>query len=548
MNKFKIIKSILSIILSIVFFYLSFVFLRILIWIKDVFGKVDFIQILFFLKVPITGTSDIIIKYFNEDVLLYCLFILIFVFLFFILLYIVGKNIKLKFNCFVKNLYKFLLISIWAFIIIFIIDNVCGFFLIEYKNITYIFKVLMLLAFLMLCVDILFEILKLKISNKILFYSIVLFLLSILNFGVYFDVFEDLFLGYSDFYEQNYVNPKTVKIDSPKNKKNLILIYMESMDYSVINNVSKYYELELLDIAKNNQSFDNYLSGIFQNWTQASLLATTTGIPFAYKGDMVSFLKKPLKLLNSNKTKRSFAKNAYSIYQILKDNGYALFFLQGGNLEFAETDIFLKGHGFDDSMIVGAEKIAKYYKQYKRDEHWWGYFDSDVYEILKIKLKELSNNQPFFATMFTLDTHFSKTDKLDVAKEQHKKFVKVASLLLVDFLSWLKNQPFANDTTVVVIGDHDRMGTNFPKANKNNVYNVFINASVKTKNTNRTFNQIDLFPTILESIGFKIEGDRLGLGTSLFSQKQTLIEKFGHNKLKKMLRYKSKLYNSLWVD
>ena len=549
MNKFKIIQSVFCIILSLIFFYLSFVFLRVLDWIKDVFGKVDFVQIIFFLKVPIVGTSDIIIKYFKEDVLLYCLFLLIFVSLFFILLYIFSKKIYLKNICFINYVYKCFLVFLVGFVIIFIVDNISGLFLINKENISQILKILILVVFLMVCFDILFKILKLKILNKILICSIFLFILSILNFCVVFEVFEELFLGYSNFYEQYYVNPKTAKIDVPKDKKNLIMIYMESMDYSVINYVSKYYELELLEIAENNLSFDNYISGPFQNWTQASLLATTTGIPFSYTGkSFISIFNKSLNIRKTQVKDYSFAKKAYSLYQILKDNGYSLFFLQGGNLEFADTESFLKSHGFDDTTIIGAEKIEKYYKQYERDEHWWGYFDSDVYEILKKKLIEYANKQPFFVTMFTLDTHFSKTDKNDAKNEQHIKFVKVASLLIVDFLNWLKEQSFADNTTVIIIGDHDRMGTNFSKQNKDNVYNVFINVKRTTQNKNRMFNQIDLFPTILESIGFKIEGDRLGLGTSLFSKKQTLIEEFGYKKLKKMLRYKSKLCYNLWVD
>ena len=92
------------------------------------------------------------------------------------------------------------------------------------------------------------------------------------------------------------------------------------------------------------------------------------------------------------------------------------------------------------------------------------------------------------------------------------------------------------------------MGTNFPEQDKDNIYNVFINTKETTQNRNRIFNQTDLFPTILESIGFKIDGDRLGLGTSLFSTKPTLIEQLGYKKLKKMLRYKNKLCNNIWAD
>jgi phosphoglycerol transferase len=41
---------------------------------------------------------------------------------------------------------------------------------------------------------------------------------------------------------------------------------------------------------------------------------------------------------------------------------------------------------------------------------------------------------------------------------------------------------------------------------------------------NRTFTPFDIYPTIMESMGAQIKGNRLGLGTSLFADKPTLTE------------------------
>ena len=52
---------------------------------------------------------------------------------------------------------------------------------------------------------------------------------------------------------------------------------------------------------------------------------------------------------------------------------------------------------------------------------------------------------------------------------------------------------------------------------------------------------MDMFPTTLASIGADIEGDRLGLGTNLFSDKQTIPEIIGldefNNELSKGSNY-----------
>jgi len=439
-----------------------------------------------------------------------------------------------------------------SFLSLFVVNNILNFISIYYDSVLlFVLQNSIISIFLVLFIDILFKISSKQIVNKILCYSIILFVLSILNFLISFDSLEELFPKYSNFFEQNYVDPKNAEITSPINKRNLILIYLESMDYSVIDYVSKHYDLELLDIAKYNLSFTNYVSGPFQNWTQSSLLATTTGIQYGYNGAFQGFDNLFKGKININKKEsKTFAKKVYSIYQILKDYGYSLFFLQGGSLQFSETDMFLKNHGFEDGEFMGLYEISKYYKNYTKDKKWWGYLDRDVYEILKNKLIEYSNKQPFFITMFTLDTHLKKGDNSESFKKECEYTVKEASLLLSNFLVWLNKQDFAKKTTVVIIGDHERSGHNFTKINTNNkkIYNVFVNSLSNPLNKNRTFNQIDIFPTILESIGFKIDKGRLGLGTSLYSTQQTLIEKFGFKKLKKLLRYKSTVYNNLWID
>ena len=61
------------------------------------------------------------------------------------------------------------------------------------------------------------------------------------------------------------------------------------------------------------------------------------------------------------------------------------------------------------------------------------------------------------------------------------------------------------------------------------MFNCIINSAVESYSdtTNRTFTSLDMFPTTLAAMGFEIEGERLGLGTNLFSPVPTLCEKHG---------------------
>lgn len=55
---------------------------------------------------------------------------------------------------------------------------------------------------------------------------------------------------------------------------------------------------------------------------------------------------------------------------------------------------------------------------------------------------------------------------------------------------------------------------------------------------------MDYFPTILAAIGAEIEGDRLGLGTNLFSDKSTLAEEYGFEEMFDELNQKSNFYDN----
>lgn len=57
-----------------------------------------------------------------------------------------------------------------------------------------------------------------------------------------------------------------------------------------------------------------------------------------------------------------------------------------------------------------------------------------------------------------------------------------------------------------------------------------------------------MFPTILSTLGVEIEGDRLGLGTNLYSNKKTIIEEQGIDSVNSSLGYNSDLFNDEFMN
>lgn len=62
--------------------------------------------------------------------------------------------------------------------------------------------------------------------------------------------------------------------------------------------------------------------------------------------------------------------------------------------------------------------------------------------------------------------------------------------------------------------------------------------------TGRKAATFDFFPTTLAALGVQIPGDRLGLGTNLFSDADTLMERDGVEKVQTSLQAPSAFYDA----
>jgi phosphoglycerol transferase len=187
---------------------------------------------------------------------------------------------------------------------------------------------------------------------------------------------------------------------------------------------------------------------------------------------------------------------------------------------------------------------------------WWGFSDKFVYENAKKVIVEQSRqDKNFFSVVMTIDTHIP--GKVfgyypPVYGDKRDAFVE-ADHLIGEFIDWLKEQPFYDNTVIIILGDHLYMSekisdTNLPPRSERRIYNVFINSSrdLPEEKRHRICSTLDMAPTILEAIGVTLPERKLGLGVSLFSDEPTLIETYGQSNLNDQLNTNSKLYNSFF--
>lgn len=355
----------------------------------------------------------------------------------------------------------------------------------------------------------------------------------------------------TDLYEKYYVDGREVEITFPEKKRNLIMIYLESLEttYTSKENGGNYSDdliREITDLAKENLNFSHQelLGGAHvvagTGWTTGGLVAQSSGVPLCVPFDAPSF-----------RDGGEFLSGAYTLGDILEKEGYARELLIGSDAVFGGRKFYYDRHGhyaiFDWNEARRQGRLPENYREF------WGYEDGKLFEYAKEELTRLSaQGKPFQLTMLTVDTHhpygYADGRYQDEYPERLSNIIRENSRKLGAFMDWLKQQPFYEDTTVLISGDHLSMAAEYiqhtyDKKYERTILNAFIHSVPSAQHTkNRVFTSFDVFPTILSALGAKIKGDRLGLGVDLFSGKKTVAEEIGIDRLDAELRKQSRYF------
>lgn len=366
----------------------------------------------------------------------------------------------------------------------------------------------------------------------------------------------------SKLIENEYIDSSKVSLVFPEEKRNLICIYVESAETSAQDKENGgvfevNYIPEMTELAKENISFSQ--SELIEGaaiapgcgWTVSGLVAETSGMP--------------LKLFkfDDGETNNSMGKYEYfmpgvtSLGDILEEEGYKNVFMAGSDFSHGGKRSYFTQHGeYEIIDYLTAQKTKQIPEGYRV---WWGMEDAKLYAYAKEELIKLSEgDKPFNFSMLTVDTHqedgYVCAECPSIYDNQYANVWACASKQLNDFVNWIKGQDFYSNTTIVIVGDHCSMDADFYGDISNNieygesnrkVYNVIINSVIEpVQEKDRKFTTMDIFPTTLASIGVEIEGNRLGLGTNLFSNERTLSEIYGYNELFEELSKKSTFYNN----
>lgn len=358
----------------------------------------------------------------------------------------------------------------------------------------------------------------------------------------------------SDFIKDNYADPAKTSITFPEKKRNLIYIYLESLEMTYADKKSggalDYNCIpELTKLALENDCFNGgkeQLNGarvsFGATYTMGGMVAESSGLPVV--GGVG----------NAASQQDSFYPGATVLGDILKKEGYNNELMVGSPVEFGGRGIYFSSHGnyklFDYDFANNNNMLPS--KGYKV---WWGFEDQKLFTFAKDELKDLSSkNAPFNLTLLTVDTHFEDGYVCPLCKseygDQYANVMACSSRQLTEFINWIKQQDFYENTTIVLNGDHLTMDKDFLASidakYDRRTFTAIINSAVEPESKDeRIYNTLDMFPTTLAAMGCKIDGDRLGLGTNLYSSKKTLFEEFGEDYVNGELAKNSEFMNSI---
>lgn len=358
-------------------------------------------------------------------------------------------------------------------------------------------------------------------------------------------------------YREDYADARSQEFTFPAKKRNLIRIYMESMETTFADEAGGgvWYENRipyLTELAENHISFSDMYQLTGTGYTSAGLVAQSSGIPlsgigFGAAGAVI------------DQGGAGNTRDVWNLYDILRKAGYRQRFLCGSDGHFGDRLEYFADHGvetWDYHSAVAEGRIPDGYLTSP-----WGFEDLKLYAYAKEQITELAESgDPFSITLLTVDTHVGTyyiCERCpDDCPTDYETVYACADNQLYDFIQWLQAQDFYENTTVVITGDHLNMDASYfanqgVDLSARRIYNCVVNPAeeLPEPERSRALTAVDLFPTTLRAMGVQWEGARLGLGIDLFSGEPTLAEKLGMDLLNgSVLAYQKDLFDTVLTD
>lgn len=364
-----------------------------------------------------------------------------------------------------------------------------------------------------------------------------------------------LLLGIADYYRHAddankliaYYAPLPADLKQPEAaRKNLIVVYAESTErtFEELENGKTIFR-SLNEIAAGGVTIKGIAQAANTGWTMAGIVSSQCGVPLQPNG---------LFAINKFETQSAFMPGAICLADLLQKNGYQTAYLNSASLKFAGTGLFMQGHGYQ--LIDGPDNYEGQWSDYR---NMWGFHDDTMFELAFDQLSKLAEGEkPYLFAISTITGHFPNgfptrsclSDLGPIEEPSILYSVRCTGYEITRFLERARGAGYLDDDTLVVVtSDHLSMKSDvWDELNAHERTNFFtiLGLDHPAETIEKKATMLDVYPTLLEALGFQLPDHQAGLGISLFSNRPTLAETLGLEKLDDLITYDKALGQRLW--
>ncbi|XKH60219.1 sulfatase-like hydrolase/transferase [Halomonas sediminis] len=344
--------------------------------------------------------------------------------------------------------------------------------------------------------------------------------------------------------ERRYTPPV---LSEQENPPNLLLMYLESIERTYADERFGEAYTSLDKLGETGVVFEGVRQMDNTGWTMAGMIASQCGVPLMPAGLLHDSQFEPLSKV---------VPGVDCLGDLLAERGYQLSYLGGASTQFAGKGLFYRGHGFD--RVQGKEELEP---QLDDPEYTnsWGIYDDSLYDITVEEIRRLAaKDGPWGLVNLSITGHAPSGYPTRACRERQGEFDSQDILYSVECSSWLARnlierlqaEGLLDNTLVVLMSDHLTMRVSvwdeLVTMERDNTL-IMLSDDLEPARIQRESSMLDVFPTLLDALGFAPEEGRAGLGVSLLRDSPaTLVEKHGLDVVNERLQEETALQQRLW--
>lgn len=328
---------------------------------------------------------------------------------------------------------------------------------------------------------------------------------------------------------------------------NLIQIFLESSERTLSHREDFGDVMDpLIPFARRGLELTGIDQAALTSWSLAGDVASHCGVPL-----------KPLGLVTHNSyhvLDDAIMPNAQCLGNLLSRDGYSTSVMHTSPLQFAGADKLFGAHGW--AHLIGFQELRRHYPV---GGNAWGVDDEDLYDAVYHRVVQKTEaGERFAIVVANVGGHAPRgyvsrschgRPSVDRIADPTLKAFRCTHELAAEMLNRLDAGGYLGNTVVVVQSDHLAMrNTIYNRLKRHERRNLFFafGPGIEPQVIDRDMTMMDVYPTLLDLLGYAPRDGRAGVGVSAFAAGRTLIEERGLEALDDAIYADVELRNRLW--